>query len=472
VVEDFMRMLLALISVGALCVSGVSANAADGVVDGDDGRPRGTYIHQPDIVGTDGPGVARGGTPSLIIYMNRCAGGCTFTPGFNNSVSNQSSIIDSTINLPAYPYGDDSWNQMMACMREIYGPYNIEITDVDPSPANHIESVVAGSPTDAGFNPQVGGVSPFTCGFITNSVVYTFPEVWGNDPRTICETAGQETAHSFGFDHEYHCPDCMTYLTGCGEKTFRDVNAQCGEYNPRACQCGGSTQNSHQLLLEMFGARPTEPPMVSFEAPLDGATVQPQALVVVDATDDINVVDVEMWIDGVYDSTDAVPPYQFRLPEGLPEGNHSITARAVDGGGLITDATISVNLTGPCSSNDDDCSDVEVCDTATGNCVPGPGTPGGLGEPCAGNTDCFSGQCASDGTNSVCTQPCDLASPSCPDGFSCLDGGGVGVCWPAEGGGGGGPCGCRAGGKRGALPLFWLAMGVIGIGWTFARRRK
>lgn len=41
----------------------------------------------------------------------------------------------------------------------------------------------------------------------------------------------------------------MTFLSGCGDKSFLDANVSCGEFEAHNCTCGGSTQNSFQHLL-------------------------------------------------------------------------------------------------------------------------------------------------------------------------------------------------------------------------------
>jgi hypothetical protein len=54
-------------------------------------------------------------------------------------------------------------------------------------------------------------------------------------------------------------------------------------------------------------------------------------------------------------------------------------------------------------------------DDVQGACALYPGTPGGLGWPCANNGQCTSGICVNAGTNGYCTQTCG----SCPNGFLC-----------------------------------------------------
>jgi len=51
---------------------------------------------------------------------------------------------------------------------------------------------------------------------------------------------------------------------------------------------------------------------------------------------------------------------------------------------------------------------------------------GELGAACTSPMDCRSEQCATDGAQQLCTQPCDPTG-SCPDGFSCTA---DRMCWP------------------------------------------
>src|SRR5687767_14926996 len=48
---------------------------------------------------------------SRILFLNRCAGGCTVTYGTDNSSNNRSSIAQGT--LSPFEYGDSKWNQVV-----------------------------------------------------------------------------------------------------------------------------------------------------------------------------------------------------------------------------------------------------------------------------------------------------------------------------------------------------------------------
>ena len=97
----------------------------------------------------------------------------------------------------------------------------------------------------------------------------------------------------------------------------------------------------------------------------------------------------------------------------------------------------------------------------------GPGTPGGLGEPCSGNGDCVSGLCGNDEGGSFCGERCTVGAQGCPEGFGCLDTGEFGVCWPGYDDGGG--CGCRVGSREGATGTGLLLMVMLR---AFRRKRR
>jgi len=290
------------------------------------------------------PSAEAGGAPT-IFYLNKNGG--QFRPGNSDSRTNVSSIVDSISTIPAWPVSASGWSQVKSCMVTMFSRWNVTITDVDPGNTPHYEIVIAGSPGDVGMEDGVGGVSPFSgnCGVIPNSIVYTFAEVYGTAYRDICETSAQEVAHSFGLDHEYLCADPMTYLYNCGDKSFQNTAAQCGEYSARQCQCGGSTQNSVTMLDARLGlAGATVPPTVTIIAPADNATVAPGFAVTATATDDGAVSRVELWIDGAQHGSDTASPYSFTAPGSLADGSHDVQARAYDSGGAMGTASITVTL--------------------------------------------------------------------------------------------------------------------------------
>ncbi len=456
-----------LAAISALTTLGMvaSVNAAPRELKWTDESLRGAIWEQP---------VAA--TVSPIIYMNNCSTGCTITPGSNNAPMNRSSIPNQTSNVPKYTGSAAQWNQLVACVRATYAAYNVQVvTDRPPAGTNYHMAIVAGTPQSVGMQSGVLGVSPFSCGYIANSVSFTFANVIPSNISELCWTVAQETAHSWGLDHKYDNRDPMTYLSGGpAMKTFQNQAGSCGEYSARQCQCtyagtGASAMNSHALIMSLFGpsmpATPdTMPPAVSITSPAANATVVAGFEVTANITDNVAVAKAELRIDGNLVGTDMAAPWSWSAPASVGQGSHRIEVKAYDAANNSATGTVDVVIGFVCTG-DGDCMGSEVC--LSGHCVAGPDMPGGLGTPCADNGECTSGQCATSETDNYCVDSCDPAkADSCPSGFGCVLAGNTGVCWPGSGGDGSSG-GCNTGGDGGTV--------LVGLGFAavlFSRRRR
>ena len=274
------------------------------------GRPHGIFrLRAPTSRPSgDEESLARASRTRRTLFFNRRGG--TYTAGDDDSSSNVSSVPSRTSSVGAYEKGDAAWQQFMTCIRDQFARFDVEVTDVDPAAAAHVECVVGGRPSDVQMGAGVGGVAPMNedCSMVERAVVYVFSRVF-SDPQTECEVAAQEVGHAIGMDHEYLCQDPMTYLSGCGDKTFQDRLVSCGEYSARRCQCG-EKQNSVQFMLERLGPSSGEPPppppppppgdttapTVSVLEPVEGAVLPPNAqfTLVVQASDDVGVTRLEL----------------------------------------------------------------------------------------------------------------------------------------------------------------------------------
>src|ERR1041385_4421443 len=214
---------------------------------------------------------------SPYLYLNRCTGGCVVHgTQIDDARQNNSAIPspgDHTITeYEAHVNGtkvtgaaaDDEWNQVVQCMKEVYSPFNITVTDQKPVGLSYTMAIIAGNPQEVGLDGGILGIAPLAsdCSAQDNVISFSFAN-WETAPSrvyNVCWTAAQETAHAFGLDHEYQfsdgtsaCNDPMTYRFDCGgEKFFRNKAAQCGESAVRTCRCGGS-QNSHVKIRSVFG---------------------------------------------------------------------------------------------------------------------------------------------------------------------------------------------------------------------------
>ena len=210
------------------------------------------------------------GQDAKIFYLNRDGG--TYVPGAaDDSRRNRSSLAVTESTIPAWNIDDENWAEIVDCVRGLFEPYNAFVTDVDPIGPTHVEAVVGGSYLDLNNQLQrpVGGVAPFPsdCGVIENSVVFAFAEDALGDNRQVCEVIAHEIAHSYGLDHSFFCEDIMSYLVGCGDKTFVNGAVPCGEANARECMdvlsvpptydCEKETQNPAFILAERIGLAPS-----------------------------------------------------------------------------------------------------------------------------------------------------------------------------------------------------------------------
>lgn len=331
-------------------------------------RPTTGFVPLPPGMGR----VIQGDSPTRILFLNRCAGGCTFTPGFDDSRVDQSSIVGQTSFLAEYPWGDDSWDRTVACVKTLYAGFDIEITDQDPGDVPHFEAVVAGEPGDVGMDPNVGGVAPFDCGIIDNAITFTFATKLGNQPQTLCEVIGQESAHAFGLDHELDCQDPMTYLDGCGNKCFQDTAARCGEQNERECWCGGDTQNSYRMLADIFGTR-TASFSAAVSEPQANTTVLPGFFV--RATGNIpclRSIAASLVRDGVETPIGELFtwPYVFNTPSDLAPGPMTVRVVATDHAGASYEDAIAIMIGGDNPAPD---AGIDQCDNCGGGgCAAGP----------------------------------------------------------------------------------------------------
>jgi MYXO-CTERM domain-containing protein len=313
------------------------------------------------------------GQPPLKIFLNRSGG--TYRPGQDDSRNNTSIVPRQTSTIGPFPYSDTAWRSVVDCVTAQFAAFNVQIVETEP-PSNerYVEHVIGGSPGDLGLPNGVGGVAPidnFNCNVIDVAINYTFAEVYG-DVQSICETAAQEIAHSFSLDHELFCPDPMTYLGGCGNKSFQDSDQNCGEYSARQCNCGRSRQNSVQIMLQKLGAasgggNPVEPPpddptppVVAITSPADGANLLQDSTITItaNATDNIAIAATELVWDFTGDvfgcpttvgggavtcsRTGNVSTWNVRVGQG--QRRFSVRARDTAGNVAAT-GTRTVNLT-------------------------------------------------------------------------------------------------------------------------------
>lgn len=196
-------------------------------------------------------------SPSKTIYLERHS--VDLRPGEDDASQGVSSVLASGNAKPtkskAFSGGDAKWKSLVACIQRQFAAFDVVVTDQRPSDSNYIMVVVGGTPTDIGLKEQehVSGLAPFNGSVIPRAVVFGFSAALHNDVEQTCETIAMEVGHAYGLDHEYLCKDVMTYLSGCGKKSFVDADAPCGEAKKRKCEGGAATQNSVRHLSDVLG---------------------------------------------------------------------------------------------------------------------------------------------------------------------------------------------------------------------------
>jgi len=436
-----------------------------------------------------------GQIPYNTIFLNKCAGGCPIRPGTTDSRTDRTSLAGGTSTVRAFKGTDAQWQTILACVKDTFSVFNINVTDVDPGSADHFEIMVAGYSSDLA-NSSIGnntyGVSPFPCGgsYIPDALVFDFanqfidnPGAFGNNAveEEICATAAQEIAHAFTLDHVVVNSDPMTYFQYVGRRWFTKGPAQCGSDcvggqgpfgqtctgNSHSCACSGQqTQDSVALMTSLFGAGPGTPPTITITNPKTGDNVVPGFPVGAVVTDNspAPIGNVELRIDGTLIDTQMRGPYAFNSPTTLGNGTHKVEVTGYDAQGTPGKSTVEVVIGPPCTKPSDCSNNTDTC--IGGRCVPGPGVQGGLGMACTDSTQCASGQCGSDGKNMYCVEECTKGQ--CPSGFGCLIDTGMttGVCWPGADDGSGG-CSTTTG-----APGAAISSGLLFALLVFSRRRR
>ena len=224
------------------------------------------------------------------------------------------------------------------------------------------------------------------------------------------------------------------------------------------------TQNDISTIKTLFGPGAPQPITVTITTPQNGAAEEPGFPIGADITNRIGISKAELRVDDQLVLTIMQPPYSFNAPDTLAPGTHHVEITGYDHYGATGKAAIDIIIGSPCTKPGD-CPDLtQTC--VGGRCVAGPGTQGGLGSPCTMGTDCSSGQCGDDGTNSYCVEPCTPGQ--CPPSFGCLPTPGAaspGVCWPGfDDGKGGGGCTTGGGGR--------LSFGLLLAALAFVRRKR
>jgi hypothetical protein len=191
---------------------------------------------------------------TTLVYVNRCAGGCTFSEGPNDSVANTSPIVDGSGVLSAFAHGDAVFAATVDCIASGLSRYDVQVVSADPSPTPHSEIVMAGLSQQIGLPTGVWAVAPSTCSYVPDAPAFVFANAMPADAQRLCWIGMQQLGFMAGLEHLFYCPDVMSTIEGCSDRSFQDRDSACGTTSPMPCQCGGTSRNSHSVMSTVFGA--------------------------------------------------------------------------------------------------------------------------------------------------------------------------------------------------------------------------
>ncbi len=217
----------------------------------------------------------------VTLYLERHGG--QVVGGWDNAARGTSSIAlgadGEVAQIPAYRGGDRRWAQVVACVRDRFADFAVDVVTERPAAAGYSMIMVGGSPSVFNYSRNISGVAPYNGEVMIGAIGYVFSDTLDNDVEGTCTSIVHEAGHTFGLDHAYLCEDPMTYLWGCGEKRFQDVDAACGESDTRACATGAETQNSYRHLARYIGLRDGDdrPPVTPAREPAPPVVDDPSA---------------------------------------------------------------------------------------------------------------------------------------------------------------------------------------------------
>nr|MBA3538369.1 hypothetical protein [Deltaproteobacteria bacterium] len=386
-----------------------------------------------------------------VIYLNRKGG--TYKPGATDAATNASQLVEggTAVIPPLNEIGTGfDWSIISKCVRDHFKPYDIRIVETEPpaGSGSYIEAVVGGNGTELGFGrDQLFGIASADdfCNVTEKGIAFSFSESHDGVPMKnleLCATIAHEVGHVVALEHEALPVDLMSYvlIAESGSKTFASQDSQCGTSPSETmaqCSCGGGTTNSSGRLGRFVGVRPVESTAPTLAVTSPGATAAPSFEVIATATDDMEMADVVVSVDGVEVGFDAVPEgntYKLTV-SGVREGDRMVKVVARDRAGNEAVKDIAVKV-----------AKLQI------------------GDSCVANDACTDNLCADIGDGGFCTKTCDLAADACPDGFECIDaGGGQAVCITSSEGG---CCQSSPGSSTTAL------LALLGVGLVLRRRRR
>lgn len=108
-----------------------------------------------------------------------------------------------------------------------------------------------------------------------------------------------------------------------------------------------------ELGAQIVEQQDTAPPTVAITSPAEGSTIQFATVLQVEASDQLGIAEVVLYVDQVRRASDAVWPYGFLLdPAKYAAGAHGIVVKAIDIAGNASQASMTVTFASPPDGTD------------------------------------------------------------------------------------------------------------------------
>jgi hypothetical protein len=279
--------------------------------------------------------------------------GAVLSGGGEDARQNQSEVaemFDLTGEFPEYGGTEPQRSAVLNAVQADWAPYDLEV--VDQRPADGEYTMVLIGPRDHNLGMGIYGLGPVDCfDSNRNNVAMAFfgaDDLGGMTGVSFQATqVSQELAHAVGLEHvsgsgseldimfpgdvapsASFTDECFDLVppVSCAEQ-HQDYSGDC----PEADQ-----QNAHRELLAVFGPATSdaEDPVVTITSPEDGDefSTGDSFDVVVEATDDVAVIEVELFADDSSAGTRTEAPYAWAVDDPDP-GEHELYALARDAAG-------------------------------------------------------------------------------------------------------------------------------------------
>ena len=148
------------------------------------------------------------GTTVRTIYLNKNGGTYNVTNGMTDAATNTANVIasgDGAAHMNAVIPPIDAnfdWNYIVQCVKAQYKPYDVIITETEPTSGNYVEAVVGGDGASTGWSASSGilGVASADnfCGVTEKGIAFSFAHnhigiAKPNDE--LCATVAHEVGH-------------------------------------------------------------------------------------------------------------------------------------------------------------------------------------------------------------------------------------------------------------------------------------